>query len=45
MDILADRVSKSLADSIRTYVGSLVSVGDLKISDVTCDVISDRPAQ
>lgn len=43
MDILANRVSNLLTDNIRTYVGSLVSVGDLKIRNVTCDMVPGRP--
>ena len=43
MDILANSVSKLLADSIRTYIGSLVSVGDLKVSNVTRYMISGGP--
>lgn len=43
MDILVDKVSRLLADSIGTYVSSLVRVGDLKISNVARYMISGRP--
>ena len=43
MDILANRVRKLLTDNIGTYVGSFVSVGDLKIRNVTCDMVPGRP--
>ena len=43
MDILTNGVSKLLTNSIGTYVGSLVSIGDLKISNVTCDMVPGRP--